>query len=100
MMKHSELRKHQIEAVNSIMNALKSEKRRILIGMPVGTGVMSVLMETVKRIIDTDLKGKILFLTGNMALREQAEKRLKEFTDISINFEDPSKKLFWLRLVA
>ena len=93
MMKHSELRKHQIEAVNSIMNALKSEKRRILIGMPVGTGVMSVLMETVKRIIDTDLKGKILFLTGNMALREQAEKRLKEFTDISINFEDPSKKI-------
>lgn len=71
-MEEKQLLPHQYEAVNSIIEAIQTEKlKRFLISLPTGTADYTIILETCRILRQGARKSKFLFLTDRSELQEQ-----------------------------
>ncbi|MBT2639367.1 type I restriction-modification system endonuclease [Bacillus sp. ISL-39] len=72
------LRPYQVEAIQSVEEALEEKKREILIAMATGTGKTRMAIGLIYRLIKSKRFNRILFLVDRSALGEQAEDAFKD----------------------
>lgn len=80
-MKAIKISHYQMEAVSKVVQAIDNKQRRIAVEMVTGSGKSIVLLKVVEHLFE-NTDGKILIVTGNIALREQIEKLL--FSDFKV----------------
>jgi type I restriction enzyme R subunit len=66
------LRPYQIESIDAIEHALRSEKRKMLLAMATGTGKTFVAVSLIYRLLKSGFTKRILFLVDRRALAAQA----------------------------
>ena len=77
--KDKRLKTHQVKAVESLIAAIFEEKlKRMLVVMPVGTGMTAVLIHTCCQLKERNRRSKILFIVDRLELRTQLIERLRE----------------------
>lgn len=69
---HPCLRPYQVEAIESIEQALVQQKRRMLVAMATGTGKTLTTIALVYRLMKSGLARRVLFLVDRRALAAQA----------------------------
>lgn len=72
------LRDYQIRAIQSVEQALESERRELLVAMATGTGKTKTCIALVYRLLKTKRFRRILFLVDRTALGEQAGNAFKD----------------------
>lgn len=72
------LRPYQNDAIKAVENAVKQEKREILLAMATGTGKTRMAIGLIYRLIKHNRFKRILFLVDRSALGEQAESAFKD----------------------
>ncbi|MGM8366101.1 type I restriction-modification system endonuclease [Virgibacillus sp. W0181] len=77
-MEYLNLRNYQQNAIRSVEQALKNEKREMLIAMATGTGKTRMAIGLIYRLIKTNRFKRILFLVDRSALGRQAEAAFKD----------------------
>lgn len=68
-----ELRRHQNEAINNIVDSYFRKEKRALVSMPTGTGKSAVILSAIEMIYDTDPSTQFIILVNTRALKHQFE---------------------------
>jgi len=77
-MKAVQLRPHQIKAIEAIQQALKGNQKHMVVEMPNGCGLGTVLAKTVE-MLSKQGAGKILVATSNLNVKAQVEHNLFDY---------------------
>ncbi len=73
------LRNYQIQAIQSIQNAVKNGSDRFLFEMATGTGKTLVSAAVIKLFLKTSNAKRVLFLVDRIELEDQADKNFKAY---------------------
>lgn len=73
------LRDYQIQAIQSIQNAVKDNKTRFLLEMATGTGKTLTSAAVIKLFIRSEIANRILFFVDRLELENQALKDLRRY---------------------
>lgn len=73
----------QLEAINSILEALKAGQKRVLVEMAVGTGKTYVLLQVLWKLIRTGKVSRTLYLDNSLLILDQIKHNLKHL-DIEV----------------
>ncbi|MBM3300266.1 MAG: DEAD/DEAH box helicase family protein, partial [Deltaproteobacteria bacterium] len=76
---HPKLRPYQIEASQAVEQAIRQQKRQMLIAMATGTGKTFTLVNQVYRLMKSGVARRILFLVDRRALAAQAVRAFASF---------------------
>ncbi|CAE6916013.1 AAA domain [Vibrio sp. B1ASS3] len=68
-----ELRSHQNEAVNNIVDSYLRKEKRALVSMPIGTGKSAVILSAIEMIFDTNPAKQFIILVNTRDLKHQFE---------------------------
>ncbi|MCK8827629.1 type I restriction-modification system endonuclease [Natroniella acetigena] len=74
------LRDYQVEAIKKVEEAIRNDKREMLLAMATGTGKTRTIIGLAYRLIKAKRFKRILFLVDRTTLGEQAENSFKEAT--------------------
>ena len=72
------LRPYQVEAIESIQEAVKFDKNRFLFEMATGTGKTLVASAIIKLFLKSGISKRILFLVDRLELEDQAYKNISK----------------------
>ena len=85
------LRDYQIEAVQSVEQAIISGQKNILVAMATGTGKTRTVLGMIYRFLKTERFRRILFLVDRNSLGEQAQ---NVFSDVKLEDLLPLDKIY------